>query len=112
MSLRVTMLFRRYFFLVFFIKPGKAGIVILRGRAEVCWRNPSQVYSATKKMHKLQPEIERFYSTATLAATDADRARQIFQEFRQALTLGQVRAAEKQGSQWRGYACGETRKPL
>jgi 2,3,4,5-tetrahydropyridine-2-carboxylate N-succinyltransferase len=53
------------------------------------------------KMHTLQPEIEKFYSAATLQGVDAARAWQVFQEFCRALTLGEVRAAEKQDGEWR-----------
>jgi 2,3,4,5-tetrahydropyridine-2,6-dicarboxylate N-succinyltransferase len=52
-------------------------------------------------MHKLQPEIERFYSAGSLQGAEASRAREVFQELREALTRGQVRAAEKHDGQWR-----------
>lgn len=51
-------------------------------------------------MHRLQAEIERFYAAGPLAGQEAARARQVFEEFREALTRGQVRAAEKQDGQW------------
>lgn len=52
-------------------------------------------------MHNLQSEIERFYSAAALQGADANRAREIFREFRAALTCGKFRAAEKRDGQWR-----------
>lgn len=52
-------------------------------------------------MHKLQAEIERFYAAGSLAGQENVRARQVFQDFREALTAGQVRAAEKCEGQWR-----------
>lgn len=52
-------------------------------------------------MHKLQAEIEQFYSEQALSGASAERARQVFGEFRLALTHGEVRAAEKQNGQWR-----------
>src|SRR5262245_49624033 len=51
-------------------------------------------------MHNLQSEIEHYYAVKTLTGDDAARARRAFLELREALTLGQVRAAEKHGSQW------------
>ncbi len=52
-------------------------------------------------MHKLKSDIERFYAAGTLSAEVAGQARKVFSEFRNALTRGQVRAAEKQDGQWR-----------
>ena len=52
-------------------------------------------------MHKLQAEIERFYTAGALQGGGARRAREVFQELREALTHGQVRAAEKHDGQWR-----------
>ncbi|HEY2496848.1 MAG TPA: 2,3,4,5-tetrahydropyridine-2,6-dicarboxylate N-succinyltransferase [Candidatus Angelobacter sp.] len=52
-------------------------------------------------MHKLRSEIERLYSAGSLPVEAAGQARHIFQEFRTALTQGEVRAAEKQDGQWR-----------
>jgi 2,3,4,5-tetrahydropyridine-2,6-dicarboxylate N-succinyltransferase len=51
-------------------------------------------------MHGLQAEIERFYAAGSLAGQEAARARQVFQDFREAVTGGQVRAAEKRDGQW------------
>jgi 2,3,4,5-tetrahydropyridine-2-carboxylate N-succinyltransferase len=51
-------------------------------------------------MHRLQAEIERFYAAGSLAGREAARARQVFQDFREAVTGGQVRAAEKRDGQW------------
>jgi 2,3,4,5-tetrahydropyridine-2,6-dicarboxylate N-succinyltransferase len=52
-------------------------------------------------MHKLQAEIEQLYGVGTLSTESADQGRRVFQEFRRALTRGEVRAAEKQGAHWR-----------
>jgi 2,3,4,5-tetrahydropyridine-2-carboxylate N-succinyltransferase len=52
-------------------------------------------------MHKLQPDIEHLYAAGPLEGKSAVDARKIFAEFREALTQGQLRAAEKQGGQWR-----------
>lgn len=52
-------------------------------------------------MHKLRSEIERLYATGALPVEVAGQARQVFLEFRGALTLGQVRAAEKHDGHWR-----------
>jgi 2,3,4,5-tetrahydropyridine-2-carboxylate N-succinyltransferase len=51
-------------------------------------------------MHPLQPAIERFYAAGASAVGDA-AARDIFIEFRNALSAGQVRAAEKIDGCWR-----------
>jgi 2,3,4,5-tetrahydropyridine-2,6-dicarboxylate N-succinyltransferase len=51
-------------------------------------------------MHRLQAEIERLYSGGSLAGQEAARARQVFHDFREAVTAGQVRAAEKRKGQW------------
>lgn len=52
-------------------------------------------------MHKLQAEIEQLYAAGALSTAVAERARRVFHEFRRALTLGEVRAAEKHGAHWR-----------
>jgi 2,3,4,5-tetrahydropyridine-2,6-dicarboxylate N-succinyltransferase len=52
-------------------------------------------------MHKLRSEIERLYATGSLPVEVVGQARQIFHEFREALTHGHVRAAEKHDSHWR-----------
>jgi 2,3,4,5-tetrahydropyridine-2,6-dicarboxylate N-succinyltransferase len=52
-------------------------------------------------MHKLRAEIERLYAKGSLPVEVAGQARQVFQEFHQALTHGQVRAAEKHDGHWR-----------
>src|SRR6266849_3266173 len=46
-------------------------------------------------MHKLRSEIERMYAPGSLPVEVAGQAREIFLEFRDALTLGQVRASVK-----------------
>src|SRR5262249_12984211 len=52
-------------------------------------------------MADLRAEIEKLYAAGTLVGADADQARKVFLEFREALTRGEVRAAEKQNSRWR-----------
>src|SRR6266481_4196843 len=52
-------------------------------------------------MHKLKSDIERFYAAGPLPTDVAVQAHRVFSEFRDALTRGQVRAAEKQDGQWR-----------
>jgi 2,3,4,5-tetrahydropyridine-2-carboxylate N-succinyltransferase len=49
-------------------------------------------------MHPLQSEIERFHDQGV---SDATTARRAFLEFRDALTRGEVRAAEQVDGQWR-----------
>jgi 2,3,4,5-tetrahydropyridine-2-carboxylate N-succinyltransferase len=51
-------------------------------------------------MHELQREIERLYALGADASRDAN-APAIFVRFRDALTAGQIRAAEKIDGQWR-----------
>ncbi len=51
-------------------------------------------------MHKLQPEIEHWYAEGALGGTAALDARKVFQEFLAALTAGEIRAAERQATQW------------
>jgi 2,3,4,5-tetrahydropyridine-2,6-dicarboxylate N-succinyltransferase len=52
-------------------------------------------------MHKLRAEIERLYAAGSLPVEVAGQALEIFREFREALTHGHVRAAEKHGDHWR-----------
>src|SRR5579859_8157660 len=52
-------------------------------------------------MHKLRSEIERLYAAGSLAVEVAGPAREVFREFREALTQGLIRAAEKHDGQWR-----------
>jgi 2,3,4,5-tetrahydropyridine-2-carboxylate N-succinyltransferase len=52
-------------------------------------------------MHKLQPDIEHLYAAGPLEGKSAVDARKIFAEFREALTQGRVRAAERHDGQWR-----------
>jgi 2,3,4,5-tetrahydropyridine-2-carboxylate N-succinyltransferase len=52
-------------------------------------------------MDILRAEIEHLYARGTLPAEAAVHARHAFREFHEALTLGQVRAAEKIDGQWR-----------
>ena len=49
-------------------------------------------------MHKLQREIERLVVTGNLEPADQTRA--VFLEFRDALTRGEIRAAEKRNETW------------
>jgi 2,3,4,5-tetrahydropyridine-2,6-dicarboxylate N-succinyltransferase len=52
-------------------------------------------------MSNLQAEIERYYAAGALQGAEASRARSAFAELRDALTRGQVRAAEKHDGNWR-----------
>jgi 2,3,4,5-tetrahydropyridine-2,6-dicarboxylate N-succinyltransferase len=52
-------------------------------------------------MHRLESEIEKFYSAGALAGDEAASGRQTFSEFRDALTGGSIRAAEKRDGLWR-----------
>ena len=52
-------------------------------------------------MHKLRSEIERLYAAGSLSVEVAGQARALFREFREALTHGQIRAAEKHDGHWR-----------
>src|SRR5215468_7246867 len=52
-------------------------------------------------MHKLQAEIERLYAAGPLPPDATVAARQVFHDFRDALTRGEVRAAEKHHGAWR-----------
>src|SRR5262249_52307002 len=58
-------------------------------------------------MHKLHAEIERLYSSGSLPVEGAGQARQGFDEFRNALTCGEIRAPEKTAGQWRVENGGE-----
>jgi 2,3,4,5-tetrahydropyridine-2-carboxylate N-succinyltransferase len=49
----------------------------------------------------LKTEIERLYAAGTIMGSDEAQARAVFFEFRQALTRGQIRAAEKLDGRWR-----------
>ena len=57
--------------------------------------------SGQRAMEKLQQEIERWYAAGTIVGSDAAQSRAVFFEFRQALTRGQIRAAEKLDGRWR-----------
>jgi 2,3,4,5-tetrahydropyridine-2-carboxylate N-succinyltransferase len=52
-------------------------------------------------MDILRAEIEHLYATGPLPSETAVHARHAFREFHEALTLGQIRAAEKIDGQWR-----------
>jgi 2,3,4,5-tetrahydropyridine-2-carboxylate N-succinyltransferase len=51
-------------------------------------------------MQTLQTDIERFYAGGPLAGEEAAAARRSFARFREALTAGKVRAAEKSDGEW------------
>jgi 2,3,4,5-tetrahydropyridine-2-carboxylate N-succinyltransferase len=51
-------------------------------------------------MNALQPQIERLYSAGALSGDAATQAKQVFQNFREALTRGEIRAAEKLNGAW------------
>ncbi len=51
-------------------------------------------------MHRLQNEIERLYAAGALTGEATAQARAVFLEFRDALTRGEVRAAEKTTGSW------------
>ncbi len=51
-------------------------------------------------MHELQPDIERLYASGASAADDLD-AIATFVKFRDALTAGEIRAAQKIDGRWR-----------
>jgi len=52
-------------------------------------------------METLQADIERYYSAGALAGDQAAQARRTFSDFRNALTAGRIRSAEKRDGQWR-----------
>src|SRR6267154_2097889 len=52
-------------------------------------------------MDILRAEIEHLYARGALPADVATHARHAFRQFHEALTRGEVRAAEKQDGQWR-----------
>src|SRR5271157_770689 len=54
-------------------------------------------------MHELQTAIEQFYAAGAAAAANSD-ARACFEEFRDALTAGSIRAAEKFDGSWQTNA--------
>ena len=53
-----------------------------------------------KQMQRLQAQIERFYLFPAVAGTLLKEARRVFQQFREALTRGEIRAAEKKDGRW------------
>ena len=52
-------------------------------------------------MHTLESDIERLYAAGALAGGEAAAARSVFSIFRDDLTQGNIRAAEKRDGQWR-----------
>lgn len=55
-------------------------------------------------MHPLQKAIEQHYAAGPLMGAAAAEARQVFQQFRDALTRGEIRSAEKSGGRWKANA--------
>jgi tetrahydrodipicolinate N-succinyltransferase len=53
-----------------------------------------------RRMHILQIDIEKFYSQPPSSPEQAKQALGVFQEFRAALTRGEIRAAENKSGQW------------
>ena len=51
-------------------------------------------------MHPLQAQIERLYAAAAPAGAALDQSRQVFQQFLEGLTRGQIRAAERKDGRW------------
>lgn len=51
-------------------------------------------------MHPLQSQIEHFYSVGVLTEAQAAEARAVFQQLRDALGRGEIRAAEKRNGSW------------
>ena len=51
-------------------------------------------------MVDLQVEIERYFATGTLQGAEAGQARRAFIELRDALSRGEIRAAEKRNGRW------------
>jgi 2,3,4,5-tetrahydropyridine-2-carboxylate N-succinyltransferase len=54
-------------------------------------------------MHEIQHRIERLYGLGAAAVTDPDAA-EVFLQFRDALTVGSIRAAEKVNGRWQTNA--------
>jgi 2,3,4,5-tetrahydropyridine-2,6-dicarboxylate N-succinyltransferase len=52
-------------------------------------------------MHNLRSEIERLYAAGRLPPEALGKAREVFQQFRDALAHGNIRAAEKHDGHWR-----------
>lgn len=51
-------------------------------------------------MQNLQDKIEKYYSQSSMPHKTAQQALKVFKEFREALTAGEIRAAEKQNGRW------------
>lgn len=51
-------------------------------------------------MHPLREKIEQLYSAPAPEGSALEQAKQLFQQFREALTRGEIRAAEKQSGRW------------
>jgi len=60
------------------------------------------IYTA-RKMHHLQNDIERHYAAGPAASSDPS-ARAVFEQFRDALTAGEIRAAEEIDGVWQTNA--------
>src|SRR5437899_6264343 len=61
---------------------------------------PQSLRQTLRDMHKLRADIEHLYSSPAPTGGDAVRARRVFADFRDALTRGQIRAAEKKDGRW------------
>jgi 2,3,4,5-tetrahydropyridine-2-carboxylate N-succinyltransferase len=59
----------------------------------------TSIYTA-RQMHRLQPVIERLYAAGAAAVGDP-AAREVFRDFRLALSSGEIRAAEKVDGCWK-----------
>ena len=53
-----------------------------------------------QRMHPLETEIERLCSTTAPGSDTLEQAKAVFQQFREALTRGEIRAAQKNKGQW------------
>src|ERR1041385_2286991 len=89
----------------------KAGHLSIRCTIQLCCWMPNECGEALLvpattgilrlSMANLQVNIENFYAARPLAGDDAASARQTFAAFRDALTAGSIRAAEKHNGEWR-----------
>lgn len=59
------------------------------------------VWETSVHMHPLQKQIEDFYAAGSLTPESATQARQVFGQFRDALTRGEIRSAEKIDGCWK-----------
>jgi len=61
--------------------------------------SPADLYSPSMQIHPLQGKIEKYFTTPPVEK-EVTEARRIFNEFRQALNHGEIRAAEKTSEGW------------